>query len=828
MNDFPFEILETISESGSQGGVYAARCTGESGLPGLSPGMEVALKFLAPEQDPERQWRALESRAAALSAAPHPGVARYFGALRDGDGRVCVVMERLRGETLRERLARERIGIDAAEALRVGGAVLDALAHAEALGIVHRDIKPSNVFLCEDGAVKVIDFELAHRAASLERSAVPATPSADVETVDPSSESADAMPCGSYDYMAPEFHPSRKPSPDFSGDARSDLFSFGAMFHEMLAGRLPYFDSSTGASGSIRSDGATGAERVPVVSFFARWNPEMSAGGVGAGVAADPIRTHTVRHARGFFAKTLATEREERFSSFAEARGEFARLSVRTLHGASREYSLSTCVGKGGFGAVYRALPSDGGPAVALKYLVRDGADDRFLREARLMAKFADDRLVRFLEVVPGAASRPPVLVMELLPGMPGASLKERLSAQPGGGGLPAPAVLRAFARYAGALALLHEGGVVHRDVKPGNMYLPPDGHGRAPCLMDLGVALSDGTQTAGAIPGTPDYMAPELATSGSRGDARSDLWALGVSMCEALTGALPWPRLPRGAEAYSAWMARWTKPVAPDFSALAPQIRQVVAKLCAIDPAKRFSSAAEAEAAIRALCSAEGVASGGLSGDGGADGDVSGCGGPTGASRDGVEPGRKNGRAPTWVRIASACAAVAIVLLGVVQVASRKSQVKDAESRKSQVASREIPGGAAADTAPDTEPDARQATDDTPETEPDARQATGDMPDTVPDAPMSPLAMSVSRIREAAQALESEIASAVDLGFAEKRIRGLEHSADKAFKEALSMRGVAGSPEYERARKDIRAIFDTLRATVLTRRDELRQNNQK
>ena len=368
--------------------------------------------------------------------------------------------------------------------------------------------------------------------------------------------------------------------------------------------------------------------------------------------------------------------------------------------------------------------------------------------------------------------------------------------------------------------------------------------------------------------------------------------------MCEALTGALPWPRLPRGAEAYSAWMARWTKPVAPDFSALAPQVRQVVAKLCAIDPAKRFSSAAEAEAAIRALCSAEGVASGGLSVDGGADGDVSGCGGPTGASRDGVEPERKKGRAPTWVRVVSACAAVAIVLLGVVQVASRKSQVKDAESRKSQVASREIPGGAAADTAPGTEPDARQATDDTPgtepdtrqatddtpetepdarqatgdtpdavpdarqatgdtpdtvsdtrqatgdtpdtepdarqatgdmpDTEPDARQATGDMPDTVPDAPMSPLAMSVSRIREAAQALESEIASAVDLGFAEKRIRGLEHSADKAFKEALSMRGVAGSPEYERARKDIRAIFDTLRATVLTRRDELRQNNQK
>jgi len=576
-----FEILRELSSDGGQGRLFAARCLRADALPGLSEGVEVALKVLPVRgDDPEGAWRRLERRTAALVAARHDGIVRYWGCFRAeggglGDETHAVAMELLRGETLADRLAREPLGLDAEDALRIVRAVLEALACAEGRGIVHRDIKPSNVFLCRDGSVKLIDFELARAEADAE---------ATLET---------GAVKGTWDYMAPEFHPDLQPDPDFRGDAVSDAFSVAVLLHEALTGRKPY------------ARGAHGVDGTSMVAFFERWSragghdPERS-------VRIDVVRCHPLRHVRDFLKKGLSVSRRGRFASLGEALAALTPVEVRELRGAKDAYRLSVCIGKGGFGAVYKARRVSDGGDVALKLLTRADADDRFWREARTMERFDDDRVVRLVETFEqDGESRTPVLAMELLRDMPGSSLKERLAAAGEGRGLPDGEVLPAFVRYAEGLAILHRAGVVHRDVKPANLYLPTGAPDRA-CLMDLGIVLTDRTQTVGAVPGTPDYMAPELARSDTRGDAKSDLYALGLSLYEALTGGTALPRLPTGSEAYAAWFARASSGARPDFSALdgRPEIRAVVERLSAVDPADRYGTAAEAAEALRRLSS--------------------------------------------------------------------------------------------------------------------------------------------------------------------------------------------------------------------------------
>jgi eukaryotic-like serine/threonine-protein kinase len=213
----PYEILGRIGEGG-MGVVYRARD------PRLD--RQVAIKLLpaAMAADPHARER-LRREAMAVAALEY--ICKIFEIGEDGDA-LFLVMEYIVGTTLHERLRSGRMPLP--EMFRVAGEIAEALQDAHARGFVHRDLKPANIMLTEQGHVKVMDFGLAKRIEEL--------PSADMETRG-GQLTAHGVIVGTPDYMSPE------QVKGVAVDARSDLFSFGAMLAEMATGRHPFRQRST-------------------------------------------------------------------------------------------------------------------------------------------------------------------------------------------------------------------------------------------------------------------------------------------------------------------------------------------------------------------------------------------------------------------------------------------------------------------------------------------------------------------------------------------------------------------------------------------------------
>ncbi|MCC6646191.1 MAG: protein kinase [Polyangiaceae bacterium] len=200
----------------------------------------------------------------------------------------------------------------------------------------------------------------------------------------------------------------------------------------------------------------------------------------------------------------------------------------------AERFEVGAQAGAGGMGAVFRARDRATGEQIALKVLTpRARADaERFLREATTLAALSHPSIVRYVAHGLDEDGRP-YLAMEWLDG-------EDLSMRLGRGPL-SPGEARALgAQVADALALAHERGVVHRDVKPSNVFLV-GGDVRSVRVLDFGVARLAGAAAmtgTGVLVGTPAYMAPEQARGGREIDARADLFALGAVLYECLTGA--------------------------------------------------------------------------------------------------------------------------------------------------------------------------------------------------------------------------------------------------------------------------------------------------
>ena len=214
-------------------------------------------------------------------------------------------------------------------------------------------------------------------------------------------------------------------------------------------------------------------------------------------------------------------------------------------------YEIAAPLGAGGMGEVYRALDSRLGREVAIKVLPQHLSANaevraRFEREAKLVSSLNHPNICTLFDV--GREGDTDYLVMELVDG-------ETLAARLARGALPAADVLRLGAQIADALSRAHRAGVIHRDLKPGNVMLTKSGAK----LMDFGLARATGlaspegasgltaalsqspTMAApltaeGTIVGTFQYMAPEQL-EGREADARTDLWALGCVLYEMATG---------------------------------------------------------------------------------------------------------------------------------------------------------------------------------------------------------------------------------------------------------------------------------------------------
>lgn len=213
-----------------------------------------------------------------------------------------------------------------------------------------------------------------------------------------------------------------------------------------------------------------------------------------------------------------------------------AGLSVAPLTGSFiTHYEVGKLVGRGGMGDVYHARDTRLDREVALKFLPawlgRDpAARDRFLVEARIVSSIDHPNVCTLFDIGETHDGR----LFLVMPFYDGETLKQRLAK----GSLTEEETLDVALQVARGLAAAHERGIVHRDVKPGNLLLADDGRVK---ILDFGVAkLTDVSLTRpGETPGTESYMAPEQAAGGVV-DARADLWALGAVMYEMLTGVRP------------------------------------------------------------------------------------------------------------------------------------------------------------------------------------------------------------------------------------------------------------------------------------------------
>jgi serine/threonine protein kinase/tetratricopeptide (TPR) repeat protein len=190
---------------------------------------KVALKLLPPSYTrDESRLRRFQQEARAASALNHPNILTIHE-LGEVNGEQFIATEFVEGETLRERLNRARLNLS--ETLDIAVQIAGALAAAHKAGIVHRDIKPENIMLRHDGYVKVLDFGLAKLTEQHE----PATQTTATLNVDISS----GLVMGTVKYMSPEQARGQQVDP------RSDIFSFGVVLYEMIAGRPPFEEKNS-------------------------------------------------------------------------------------------------------------------------------------------------------------------------------------------------------------------------------------------------------------------------------------------------------------------------------------------------------------------------------------------------------------------------------------------------------------------------------------------------------------------------------------------------------------------------------------------------------
>jgi serine/threonine protein kinase/Tol biopolymer transport system component len=469
------------------------------------------------------------------------------------------------GETLKTRLARRSLPL--AEALDLAAQIAAGLAVVHDRGSGHGEVRPANVRISAEEQVEVLEPGEA-----------------------PLGEAASSTP-----YRSPE---------QLRGgplDARSDVWSLGVILYEMLTGRVPFAGTEAEIARAILA-----ADPLPVAASLSGLPPSLERI-VERALARNPAE----RYARiaEMRADLLAVDAELLEDEDSGPAGGPPAFSAAVLTGRTvSHFRVAEALGGGGMGVLYRAEDTRLGRAVALKFLapelVRDPvAKTRFLTEARAASALDHPNLCTILEI----GETEEGLLFLAMPLYEGESLEQRMAR----GALAQEQALDIATQTARGLAKAHQHGIIHRDVKPANLFLTGDGMVK---VLDFGIAKlkgETGPTRHGTLLGTPAYMAPEQ-TRGEAPDARADVWSLGVVLYEMLAGRQPFTGGTDVAVVHAV-LHQEPEPLARLRPEVTPEIDRIVSGMLAKDPGERYRDAGEALADLRRAQGLATTFSGGL-----------------------------------------------------------------------------------------------------------------------------------------------------------------------------------------------------------------------